>query len=77
MTRRDDLRAEKALQGADFPASRDQVIEYAESRGVDAKSLHALHALPDREFENIDDVVDAVPQEPEGEDTPGGESRRS
>ncbi|MDO5493639.1 MAG: DUF2795 domain-containing protein [Nesterenkonia sp.] len=75
MTTRDDLRASKALQGADFPASKQALIDYAQSRGVDQKSLQALHALPDREFESKDDVTDAVPQEPEGEDAPGGTAR--
>lgn len=75
MTQRDDMRAAKALQGADFPATKTQVLEYAQTRGVDSKSLEALHALPDRQFSNIDDVVDAVPQEPEGEDQPGGTAR--
>lgn len=75
MTARDDIRASKALQGADFPATKDQVVEYAQSHGVDGKSLEALHALPDREFSNTDDVIDAVPQQPEGEDQPGGTAR--
>lgn len=75
MTMRDDLRAEKSLQGAEFPASRASLIEYASERGATQKTLEALRALPDREFENKDDVIDAVPQEPEGEDTPGGTAR--
>lgn len=75
MTTRDDLRASKALQGADFPASRSELIDYAQSRGVDQKSLQALHALPDRTFGSKDEVVDAVPQQPEGEDVPGGTAR--
>lgn len=75
MTKRDDIRASKALQGADFPASKDELIDYAESRGVDDKSLQALHALPEGPFHTKDEVIDAVPQEPEGEDVPGGEAR--
>lgn len=75
MTTRDDLRAHKALQGADFPATKADLVNYAQSRGVDNKSLQALHALPDQQFENMDSVVAAVPQEPEGEDMPGGTER--
>lgn len=75
MTTRDDIRAEKALQGASFPAGKDQVIEYARERGADPKSLQALKALPDQIFGNMDELVDAVPQEPEGEDQPGGLAR--
>ncbi|WP_035767957.1 DUF2795 domain-containing protein [Arthrobacter castelli] len=75
MTRRDDLRAQKALQGADFPASKAELIGYAESHDVDAKSLQALRALPERQFETMDDMIEAVPQQPEGEDTSGGAAR--
>lgn len=75
MTTRDDLRAEKALQGAAFPSTRDQLITYAETHGADAKSLQALRALPDREFASKDEVIEAVPQEPEGENNPGGSQR--
>lgn len=75
MTTRDDIRARKALQGADFPSSTDELVSYAENRGVDAKSLQALRALPDQEFHSLDEVADAVPQEPEGDNTPGGVHR--
>lgn len=75
MTLRDDMRANKALQGADFPATKNELIEYAESRGVDQKSLQALRTLPDEQFSSMDAVVDAVPQEPEGTNTPGGTER--
>lgn len=75
MTTRDDLRAGKALQGADFPATKDELVAYAERRGADAKSLQALRMLPDRQFGDMDSVMDAVPQEPEGGDVPGGTER--
>ena len=75
MTTRDDMRASKALQGMDFPATKDTLIEYAEPRGADQKSLQALRTLPEKEFGNMDEVVDAVPQEPEGEDVAGGTQR--
>lgn len=74
MTARDELRAAKALQGVDFPSSKDELIDYANVRGADSKTMQALLALPDRTFENKDEVVDAVPQEPEG-DAPGGTDR--
>lgn len=75
MTTRDDMRASKALQGMDFPATKGTLLEYAESRGADEKSLQALRMLPEKEFGNMNEVVDAVPQEPEGEDVPGGTQR--
>jgi hypothetical protein len=75
MTTRDDLRAAKSLQGADFPKTKEEVLHYAQTRSADSKTLEALHALPDREFHSIDDVAEAVPQEPEGTDQPGGTAR--
>lgn len=75
MTTRDDLRAEKALPGADFPATKDELVAYAAQRGADAKSLQALRPLPDHRFDDMDGVIDAVPQEPEGRDVPGGTER--
>lgn len=76
MTERDELRVDKALQGADFPSSREDLLAYARERVHDSpKTLHALAAIPDREYANKDEVISAVPQEPEGEDTPGGLAR--
>lgn len=63
------------MQGAAFPATKDTLIDYAQTRSADQKTLQALRALPDKEFANMDEVVDAVPQEPEGENVPGGTER--
>ncbi|TCK21377.1 DUF2795 domain-containing protein [Pseudonocardia endophytica] len=75
MTRRDDARVEKALQGADFPAGKQDLLDYAQTRDAGEETLQGLRALPDREFANLRDAVDAVPQEPEGSDVPGGTER--
>jgi hypothetical protein len=75
MTRRDDSRVAKALQGADFPADKQTLIDYAQTREAGEETLQGLRALPDREFQNSDEVVDAVPQEPEGADARGGTER--
>ena len=74
MTYRDDLRVDKALQGADFPRTRQQVLDYARERDADDKTLEALRALPEGTYDNGAQVVRAVPQEPEG-DRPGGSDR--
>ncbi|HEY4578146.1 MAG TPA: DUF2795 domain-containing protein [Yaniella sp.] len=75
MTKRDDLRAAKALQGADFPKTKEELLHYAQTRSADTKTLDALHGLPDQQFNNMDEVIEAVPQEPEGVDQPGGTAR--
>lgn len=75
MTFRDDLRAAKALQGLEFPADKPTVLEYARTRAATDKTLQALESVPYRTYENKDDLVDAVPQEPEGPEQPGGTAR--
>ncbi|MDL5160212.1 DUF2795 domain-containing protein [Actinomycetospora termitidis] len=65
MTDRDDARVRKALQGKDFPATRDEVVAYVTDRGeVDEKTLVALADLPTGTYGSVDEVVDAVPQRP-------------
>lgn len=75
MTKRDDLRVGKALQGIDFPASRQQLLDYAAERGVDVKSMTALRSLPFGQYASLADVEGAVPQEPEGAEASGGLDR--
>ena len=75
MTERDDLRVAKALQGADFPANRDALLNYARARDVDSKSLQALRTIPEQVYTSTQDVIDAVAQEPEGQERPGGSAR--
>ena len=74
MTFRDDLRVDKALQGAEFPRTRQEVLDYARTRDAGEKTLEAMRGLPEGTYGNVDQVVDAVPQEPEG-DRPGGTDR--
>lgn len=65
MTDRDDARVRKALQGADFPADRNDLVAYATDRGeVDEKTLTALAALPEGRYGSMDEVIDAVPHRP-------------
>lgn len=69
MTDRDDLRVRKALQGKDFPAMRNELVEYATDRGEsDNRVLRALAALPEGQYQNLDEAVAAVPQRPEQAD---------
>ncbi|MBK1787670.1 DUF2795 domain-containing protein [Prauserella cavernicola] len=65
MTTRDDLRAQKALQGLRFPADKREILEYAQTRDAGEKTLAALRALPEGTYANNDDVEAAVPQSPD------------
>lgn len=63
ITDEDDRRVRDALEGMDFPAERDDVIEYATDRNAaDDRLLTVLDALPDRLFSTVDDVVISVPE---------------
>ncbi|OZM77284.1 DUF2795 domain-containing protein [Pseudonocardia sp. MH-G8] len=75
MTSRDDARVKKALQGADFPAARTALLDFATTRGADEETLQALRAVPEGRYGSVDEVADAVPQQPEGPGTPGGTLR--
>lgn len=76
MTERDEIRIDKALQGASFPAAKAELLEYARARVQDSpKTLQALDAIPDREYADKDDVLDAVPHRPQGDEGAGGRHR--
>lgn len=74
MTKRDEIRIEKALQGLEFPATHEQLVDFATDREADAETLTALRSIPVGYYANKQQVLDAVPQEPEG-DAPGGTER--
>lgn len=74
MTKRDEIRVDKALQGLEFPADREQILDFATDREADSETLTALRSIPVGRYANKDEVLDAVPQEPEG-DAPGGAAR--
>lgn len=65
MTDADDNRVRKAIQGVDFPAGKAALVNYAEEREADPKTMRALWALPGGDYGSSDEVVKAVPQRPE------------
>ncbi len=67
MTDADERRVRKILQGLEFPVSKSYLLDYAETRQADEKTLRALQGLADREYTSTDDVEAAVPQRPEQE----------
>ncbi len=75
MTKRDEMRVEKALQGLEFPATHQQLVEFANDREADAETLAALRGIPTGQYANKQEVLNAVPQEPEGDTAPGGTAR--
>jgi Protein of unknown function (DUF2795) len=51
---------QKALSGMDYPASKDQIVQHAESSGADSEVLEALRKIEDREYEGPSGVSSAV-----------------
>jgi Protein of unknown function (DUF2795) len=63
VTDQDDIRLRKALQGKDFPASRNDLVAYATDRGdADEKVVAVLSALPEGTYTNMDEAIAADPQ---------------
>jgi hypothetical protein len=48
---------QKALKGADYPASRDDLVSLAESNGADGAVLDALREMDGDSFESPADVM--------------------
>jgi len=44
----------------DYPASKDQIVQHAESHGTDKEVLDALRKIDDREYEGPSGVSSAV-----------------
>lgn len=64
MTSADRRRVRKALEGADFPADRPALFRYAADRAADSRTLEALEALPDAQYQSLDEVERNIPQSP-------------
>ena len=47
----------EALHGVDFPASRDDIVEMAQMNGSSAVLVDRLKDLPERDFDNLNAVL--------------------
>lgn len=54
------IELQKHLSGADYPASKDQLVELAERNGADDDTLSALREMNGDNFDGPDDVSAAV-----------------
>jgi hypothetical protein len=48
------------LVGVDLPAEKARLLEYAVQQRAEPPLLDALRSLPDREYESLDDVAEAL-----------------
>ncbi len=60
-TDRPNLQA--TLSAADFPASKEQLVSFAENHGADQGTLQALRAMPRADYENFEEVARSVPMD--------------
>lgn len=51
---------DKYLEGVSFPATRDELIDVARDNHAADIAILALEQLPDQEFDNLDDVKQAL-----------------
>jgi hypothetical protein len=50
---------QKALRGADYPASKEELADLAESNGADQELIDAIRDLDREDFDGPDDVQEA------------------
>lgn len=55
--------AAKALEGVNFPADRDKIVEYARSRNLGGEALNWLENLPNEQYTSMADVFKGIGQE--------------
>ncbi len=53
-------RVQVLLEGVALPAEKNDLLEYARRQEPDPAALAALHRLPDREYDRLDDVGEAI-----------------
>ena len=56
----DFIEVQKYLSGADYPATKDQLIEHARSKGAPQEIIEQLSGMPDGEYDGPNKVSSAV-----------------
>jgi hypothetical protein len=46
-----------ALVDADYPATKDELVQYAEVAGANEPTVKALRAMPPVDYRNLDEVL--------------------
>jgi trehalose-6-phosphatase len=61
MAHANPIQVQKFLSGMDYPATKDEIVKHAKSRGADDNILDTLERLPDDDnFETPADVSKAI-----------------
>jgi hypothetical protein len=75
MAKINPVQVEKLLKGLDYPASKQDIIKYAEQHGADENAREALRHLPDQTFEGPIGVSKAIGAMDRGETGKGDTGR--
>ncbi len=49
--------ARQSVEGADYPAGRNDLVQYAQGQGADQSVVEALNQIPDTDYDSPDAVV--------------------
>lgn len=62
MTKANPIQVQKFLSGMDYPASKDEIVKHAKSKGADENIMDTLEQLPEDDYETPADVSKAIGQ---------------
>jgi hypothetical protein len=54
------IEVQKYLSGMDYPATKEQIIEHAQSQGAPKEVIEALQKIPEQEYDGPNRVSQAV-----------------
>jgi hypothetical protein len=60
MAKPDFIEAQKYLDGVDYPADRDALVEHARRHGADDEIVRTLEGLPDRTYDAPTEVSSEI-----------------
>jgi hypothetical protein len=60
MAKANPIQVQKFLSGMDYPASKDEIVEHAKSKGADENIMDTLEQLPEEDYETPADVSKAI-----------------
>lgn len=62
MAKVNPIQVQKFLGGMDYPATKDEIVKHAESKGADENIMDTLEQLPEDDYETPADVSKAIGQ---------------
>ncbi|AFY88547.1 MAG: hypothetical protein CLLPBCKN_001116 [Chroococcidiopsis cubana SAG 39.79] len=60
MAKVNPIQLQKHLKGMEYPASKQDIVDYAKQQGADDNAIAILEQLPEEEYETPTDVNKAV-----------------